>query len=146
MPVWGEQQDYESGWITFPPDHGFVFGCVWGAPYQIQYLDLRRVEEGLIQREERDGFIDLPSSVFLRNAVDVDYDAGKVAIAIGTVWDLQKGDWSRHRFAAYMESRPGQMRTHPVTSQERPFRIRKDGYHRLDKTANHATMRLRDRR
>jgi hypothetical protein len=28
--VWGEQQDYESGWIRYPPNHGFVAGCIWG--------------------------------------------------------------------------------------------------------------------
>lgn len=90
-PVWGEQQDYESGWIKYPPDHGFVYGCVWGWPYQIQYLDLSRVEEGIIQRDERFGYIDLPTGVLLRDAVHVDYEKGKVSLALDTRWDLHQG-------------------------------------------------------
>jgi len=30
VPVWGEEEEYESGWTKFPPQHGFVSGCVWG--------------------------------------------------------------------------------------------------------------------
>ena len=91
VPAWGTQQDYESGWIRYPPDHGFVYGCFWACPYQIQYLDLSRVEEGIIRREERFGYIDLPSSVLLRNAVQLDNQSCKVSIAITSVWDLQRG-------------------------------------------------------
>ncbi len=93
VPVWGEQQDYESGWIKFPPDHGFVFGCFWACPYQIQYLDLSRVEEGIILREERFGYIELPQSVLLRDAIRIHglSETPKVDITISTQWDLRTG-------------------------------------------------------
>jgi hypothetical protein len=93
LPAWGDEQDYEGGWIKFPPDHGFVAGCGWGddSSWKIQYLDLSRVEEGLIRREERFGCVELPRSVLLRDAVDVDYEEARVEIAIKTVWDLHKG-------------------------------------------------------
>jgi hypothetical protein len=93
--VWGEEQDYESGWIRFPPDHGFVAGCVWGddSSWKIQYLNLCRVEEGIIEREERFGYIELPQSVSLRSAVHL-YglpDKPRVQIAVSTEWDLETG-------------------------------------------------------
>jgi hypothetical protein len=91
--IWGEQGDYESGWIKMPPNHGFVFGCIWACPYQVQYLDLSRVEEGIIRREERFGYIDLPRSVLLRDAIYLDklLDRPRVFIAVSTEWDLQSG-------------------------------------------------------
>jgi hypothetical protein len=94
-PDWGEEKDYESGWIKFPPDHGFIAGCVWGddSTWKIQYLDLSRVEEGIIRREERFGFIELPRSVLLRDAIDVEDldDTGQLSIAISTRWNLLTG-------------------------------------------------------
>ena len=93
--VWGEQQDYESGWIKFPPVHGFVAGCIWGddSSWKIQYLDLSRVEEGVIERHERFGYIELPASVLLRDAIQIlsPLQNPRVNIAIATRWDLQTG-------------------------------------------------------
>jgi hypothetical protein len=91
--IWGEEQDYESGWIKYPPDHGFVAGCLWGddSSSKIQYLDLSRVEEGIVQRRERFGYIELPRSVALRDSIHI-YglpDAPRVHIAISTEWDLK---------------------------------------------------------
>jgi hypothetical protein len=93
--VWGEQQDYESGWIKYPPNHGFVAGCIWGddSSWKIQYLDLSRGEEGIIQKDERFGYIELPRSVALRNAIHI-YglpNSPRVHIAISIEWDLKTG-------------------------------------------------------
>jgi len=96
---WGEEKEYESGWIKFPTDHGFVAGCVWAddSSWKIQYLDLSRAEEGIIQRDHRFGYIELPSGILLRQAVRMFYpfehsdDPGEVEIAIGTVWDVNTG-------------------------------------------------------
>lgn len=41
-------------------DFGFVWGCVWGddsVAWKVQYLDLSRVAEGKIDREERFGYL-----------------------------------------------------------------------------------------
>lgn len=40
---------------------GFVAGCVWGddASWKIQFLDLRRIEDGIIVRDDRFGYIEL---------------------------------------------------------------------------------------
>jgi hypothetical protein len=41
---------------------GFVAGCIWGddSSWKIQYLDLSRVSEGVLVREERFGYIAIP--------------------------------------------------------------------------------------
>ncbi len=93
--VWGEQQDYESGLFKYPPIHGFVAGCIWGddSSWKIQYLDLSRVEEGIIQRDERFAYIELPRSVMLRDAIHV-YglsDTPRLHLAVSTEWDLKTG-------------------------------------------------------
>ncbi|HEX7664214.1 MAG TPA: hypothetical protein VF407_06890 [Polyangiaceae bacterium] len=40
-------------------DFGFVWGCVWGddSSWKIQYLDLRRVREGIVLRDDRFGYV-----------------------------------------------------------------------------------------
>jgi len=49
---------------------GFLAGCVWGddSSWKIQYLDLSRVEEGIIKREEKFGYIELVDDS-LRDAI-----------------------------------------------------------------------------
>ena len=50
---------------------GFVAGCFWGddSSWKIQYLDLSEVEKGIVKREERFGYIELPNGLSLRDAV-----------------------------------------------------------------------------
>jgi hypothetical protein len=40
-------------------EFGFVWGCVWGddSSWKVQYLDLSRVQEGVLAREERFGYV-----------------------------------------------------------------------------------------
>jgi len=47
-----------------PADFGFVAGCVWGddCSWKVQYLDLSRVSEGIITRDDRFGYIELLGS------------------------------------------------------------------------------------
>jgi hypothetical protein len=42
-------------------DFGFVWGCYWGddSSWNVQYLDLSRVRQGVISRDERFGYIEL---------------------------------------------------------------------------------------
>jgi len=51
----GWTQDYE--WPS--GEFGFVWGCVWGddSSWKVQYLDLSRVENGSLTREERYGYL-----------------------------------------------------------------------------------------
>jgi hypothetical protein len=54
-----EHWDADSEWPA--GDFGFVWGCVWGddSSWKVQYLDLSKIQSGLIQREERFGYVEL---------------------------------------------------------------------------------------
>jgi hypothetical protein len=54
--------DYE--WPT--GDFGFVWGCHWGddSSWKVQYLDLSRVQQGVVRREERFGYLELAAFGF----------------------------------------------------------------------------------
>jgi len=62
---------------------GFVAGCIWGddSSWKIQYLDLSKVKEGILKREEGFGYISLLRGVRLKDAVDMsDYFVGEIEV------------------------------------------------------------------
>lgn len=69
----------------FEGNIGFVAGCVWGddSSWKIQFLDLSRIEEGILKRDDRFDYIELCSN-----------DSLKDAIAEVEVWrDEDEEDW-----------------------------------------------------
>jgi hypothetical protein len=86
--------------LTYYP-FGFVAGCVWGddSTWKIQYLDLSRAAEGILKRDERFGYIELPEGLKLAEAVDMtDYlydpeeeDAYVIAFALHCRFDVRTG-------------------------------------------------------
>ncbi len=52
---WSQDCEWPTG------DFGFVWGCHWGDDnsWKVQYLDLSRVQQGIIRREERFGYVEL---------------------------------------------------------------------------------------
>ena len=50
---WTSDHEWPTG------DFGFVWGCVWGddSSWKVQYLDLSAIAEGVLQREERFGYV-----------------------------------------------------------------------------------------
>jgi hypothetical protein len=60
-----------SDWRS--PPFGFVAGCVWGddCSWKIQWIDLSRVAEGVIERVEKFGYLELPDRLGLADAVDL---------------------------------------------------------------------------
>lgn len=56
---------------------GFAAGCIWGddSSWKIQFLDLSEAEKGIIKRDDRFGYIELPENQNLREAIDM-YDYG----------------------------------------------------------------------
>lgn len=52
---WGEHMEWPTGAF------GFVWGCAWGddSSWKVQHLDLSRVAEGVIARDERFGYVPL---------------------------------------------------------------------------------------
>jgi hypothetical protein len=106
--------DYE--WPT--GDFGFVWGCVWGddCSWKVQYLDLSQVQQGIVCREERFGYVELATIGFKRPCVTAFHDATvpsapppfiqlsrhdgvtQVTFAIEMRFDLNSGqpqDWKR---------------------------------------------------
>lgn len=55
---WDADDEWPNG------DFGFVWGCHWGddSSWKIQYLDLSRVQLGVVRREERFGYVELATS------------------------------------------------------------------------------------
>ena len=47
-------------------DFGFVWGCYWGddSAWKVQCLDLSRVQQGVVRREERFGYVELATFGF----------------------------------------------------------------------------------
>lgn len=81
----------------YDPDgqFGFVAGCVWGddSSWKIQFLDLSRVSEGIIKRDDRFGYIELLESHSLKDAIDIswwDKESQCVHIACAKMFALKE--------------------------------------------------------
>lgn len=67
---WIKRNPYIDRYANF----GFVSGCIWGddSSWKVQYLDLSRASEGIVSRDDRFGYVELPPGVTLEQAVSVD--------------------------------------------------------------------------
>lgn len=98
--VWGPERDREYGFIILPPQHAFVAGCHWGddTSWKIQYIDVSRIDEGIIKRDDRFGYIELPTNLTLKEAIvmrDYDEQPNRLRIAIEVDYHIDGGlmDW-----------------------------------------------------
>lgn len=59
-------------YVTEYAPWGFVAGCHWGddSSWKIQFIDLSKASDGIITRDDRFGYIELPSGVSLESAID----------------------------------------------------------------------------
>ncbi len=59
--------------IGWKGQHGFVAGCVWGddSSWKIQYLDLSKIDQGILVRDDRFGYIELQNQQNLKDAIDL---------------------------------------------------------------------------
>jgi hypothetical protein len=70
-----DKDDYGND-LKINGQFGFVCGCVWGDDnsWKIQYLDLSKIQEGKIHRDDRMGYIELLGSENkLKDAIDFDW-------------------------------------------------------------------------
>ena len=73
----------------------------------VEYFDLSRAAEGILKREERFGYVELPDNVKLSEAIDMtdylydpeDEDAYSIAIALRCRFDLRDGK-PKNRFGS----------------------------------------------
>lgn len=70
-----EYWDADREWPT--GDFGFVWGCHWGddGSWKVQYLDLSQVQQGVVRREERFGYVELATFGF--DSPCITLDAGR---------------------------------------------------------------------
>lgn len=90
------------GSVAFYP-FGFVAGCVWAdeSSWKVQYLDLSQADQGILKREERFGYIELPENIRLRDAIDMgvylyelnfdDDEENRIRINVMQSFDLRSG-------------------------------------------------------
>lgn len=85
-------KDFGDGPIIGPDGQfGFVCGCIWGddRSWKIQYLDLTKISEGILIRDDRFGYIELlgdshklPEAIHVEEFTQEEFDAGKVYVDI----------------------------------------------------------------
>lgn len=96
-----EHQRYTPlGKLTYHP-FGFMAGCIWGddSSWKLQYLDLSKAADGILRREERFGYVELPDGLPLEKAVDLgDYQsdpgedhAHQIRITLTKRFDVRTG-------------------------------------------------------
>ncbi|HSZ58125.1 MAG TPA: hypothetical protein VK797_20850 [Tepidisphaeraceae bacterium] len=113
---WSADNEWPTG------DFGFVWGCIWGddSSWKVQFLDLSRVTDGVIARDERFGYVELAASAYQSPCFTLDPDAAKkvgpppfirvskyggiskVTFAVEMAFDLQSGktdEWQRLKIA-----------------------------------------------
>jgi hypothetical protein len=85
---WDEDLTWPSGRF------GFVAGCFWGddSSWKVQFLDLSRITDGVITRDDRFGYLPLASGVRLADAVSLDTETRSVSIATDVRFDLESGE------------------------------------------------------
>ena len=101
LTEWQQPSLYSSGpqrpyrWRVWPQNWGLVAGCIWGddSSWKIQYLDLSRAAEGIIGREERFGYIELPAGRKLYECVDAEMSpfSGNISIDVRVWFNLETG-------------------------------------------------------
>lgn len=93
---WRDEYEWPSG-----GDFGFVWGCFWGddSSWKVQYLDLSDVQNGVVRREERFGYVKLATNERLqaREFIRV-WGPRHVEFAVEKEYDLLSGreitdDW-----------------------------------------------------
>lgn len=65
-PYWDDDLEWPTGMF------GFVWGCYWGddSSWKVQYLDLKEIENGVISRDERFGYVELATSGYSSPSLD----------------------------------------------------------------------------
>jgi len=88
---WSTDDEWPTG------QFGFVWGCVWGddTSWKVQYLDLSRITEGIIVRDDRFGYVALATEpkVHPKDFIQVWQEDGKptVRFRIELLFDLDTG-------------------------------------------------------
>ena len=110
---WGTDDEWPTG------DFGFVWGCVWGDDnsWKVQFLDLSQIQQGILRRDDRFGYVELATEGYRSPCFDVEaksvaskppsfisvarYEGRtKVTFAVEMEFELSSGkavDWRRSK-------------------------------------------------
>ena len=83
-------------------DFGFVWGCIWGddSSWKVQWLDLSRIKEGEIARDDRFGYVELTSESGVHPKEFIRLYAGngqhRVDFRVRQTFDLDTGEQISH--------------------------------------------------
>lgn len=106
VPDWWDLHDdsilpgssnWNDGYENPKGNFGFVWGCVWGddSSWKIQYLDLSNIQDGIIVREERFGYVKLATdpNVHPKEFIKCYFHNGKYTVELRTEnnFDLETG-------------------------------------------------------
>lgn len=86
--------DYLDEWGFFHGLWGVYSGCVWGddSSWKVQYLDLSRIDEGILIADDRFGYVEISNNVSsLREAVHLDAEMGQIEIQVPIRFDALTG-------------------------------------------------------
>jgi hypothetical protein len=75
-------------------EYGFVAGCAWGdaSSWKIHYLDLSRISEGVVGRDDRFGYLEMPPDARLKDRVHFHVDTPeRVRIDVTLTFDVATG-------------------------------------------------------
>ena len=69
-PYWDRDREWPIG------DFGFVWGCYWGddSSWKIHYLDLSQVQDGVIARDQRFGYVEIAANGYMSPCLIVDLE------------------------------------------------------------------------
>jgi hypothetical protein len=79
-------------------DFGFVWGCIWGddGSWKVQFLDLSRVQDGMLVRDERFGYLELASHPKLdpREFIRCSFDGKSCTVTFSVLssYDIATGE------------------------------------------------------
>lgn len=118
-PSWSINDEKPDGTL------GFVWGCVWGDDngWKVQCLDLSRVAEGIITRDDRFGYVEVDTYNKLQSPALVPENPTKDYDGPGFI---RLCDWDRDRVALSVpvdfNLKTGQLRYTPEWAQKKPER------------------------
>lgn len=107
VPVYDKY--YEDG-DGFQPDgmHGFVSGCIWGddTSSKIRHIDLSRITEGIIEEDERYGYIEMPDGPRrLSECIDYSWGFLKITLSLGFTEDGKLRSWHKKELPEFEEEK-----------------------------------------
>jgi hypothetical protein len=96
---WDADREWPTG------DFGFVWGCIWGddGSWKVQYLDLSRVREGVVRREERFGYVELATGGFRSPCFTLDAEVPRRSDPPHFITVSRRGGVTRVTFAVEMQ-------------------------------------------